>query len=289
MNNFLLTNNRMYYYPRLSMHDLSIFRLGGPGLANCMFFASMAYIGAKRNNGVFISPSWTKFSIGTYIRRERDKRIYFNLFKKSGVSGIKKIIFLSMLKSRILKEKVETFGPYDMNGYFTSIQDYHAEIKEYFNHIERQQVISRIDEKYLKDKIAIHVRLGDYPQHFRVPIEWYKHIIELICSIKPSQQFILLSDGTDEDLTDLTDLSNVERGNFGNAYADMKAISCCKMLLASDSTFSAWGAFLGDVPIIFAKRHFPSVFGGRVPEIIIPYIKEEPLPIEFINIINNIL
>lgn len=40
-----------YYYPVLSDKDLGWFRIGGPGLANCMFFASNAYISAYYGGG----------------------------------------------------------------------------------------------------------------------------------------------------------------------------------------------------------------------------------------------
>ena len=67
----------------------------------------------------------------------------------------------------------------------------------------------------------------------------------------------------------LLDIPNVERCFFGNAFADMWAISKSKFVIASDSTFSAWGAFLGQRPIIFSKRHFPPVYNGSVPEAVL--------------------
>ena len=36
-----------YYYPALSDKDLGWIRIGGPGLANCMFLAANAYISSK--------------------------------------------------------------------------------------------------------------------------------------------------------------------------------------------------------------------------------------------------
>ena len=49
----------------------------------------------------------------------------------------------------------------------------------------------------------------------------------------------------------------------------MYAISKCKWVIASDSTFSAWGAFMGERPILFNKRHFKRVFRDRVPEAVL--------------------
>ena len=36
----------------------------------------------------------------------------------------------------------------------------------------------------------------------------------------------------------------------------MVAISRCHLLIGSDSTFSGWGAFLGNVPCMFAHVHY---------------------------------
>lgn len=40
-----------YYYPALSDKDLGWIRIGGPGLANCMFLAANAYISSIRGDG----------------------------------------------------------------------------------------------------------------------------------------------------------------------------------------------------------------------------------------------
>lgn len=47
---------KKYYYPALSNRDYGWFRVGGPGLANCMFFAANAYISACKSNrgGTFL-------------------------------------------------------------------------------------------------------------------------------------------------------------------------------------------------------------------------------------------
>lgn len=261
---------KKYYYPRLSLNDFAILRCGGPGLANCMFFAAMAYLKAKIENGVFIEPTWTKFSIGPLLRKEKDKRVYSHLFNTLGIHGLKKVLFIFRIKLRFIKdENVVIYGPYDMAGYFTLLNPYHESVKNYFKAIEKLDIISAIKPSVLSDAVALHVRMGDYPDAYRVPLSWYQSMIKKIKSINPNQKFILFSDGSEEELKPLLQINNVEKVFFGNAYADIKAISYTKLLLASDSTFSAWGAFLGDVPILFQKRHFPSVFMGRIPEFII--------------------
>lgn len=251
--------SKIAYYPKLSSTDLGLIRIGGPGLANCMFMAAQAWIASGKDTSKFISPTWFKFSIGPYLRRERDKRNYANLFKTKGKSGISKIIALAKIKLGCGK----CFYFQTLNGYFSEINQYQPEIKEYFESIINKRKISLVNEDMLKDCVAVHIRLGDYGSQQRIPLYWYRDIINNILNINPNQKIILFSDGSDEELAEIMTLSNVKRVFFGNALADIWAISKCKLLIASDSTFSAWGAFLGNVPILFSKRHFPPVFGGR--------------------------
>ena len=100
-------------------------------------------------------------------------------------------------------------------------------------------------------------------------------MIESLLSKNKSFEFFLFSDGTDEELGVLLEIPQIKRVFFGNALADMFAISRCRMVVASDSTFSAWGAFLGEVPIVFSKRHFPPVY-KNLPEYVLGNSVELP-------------
>lgn len=249
----------MYYYPKLSSADFCFIRIGGPGLANCMFMAAQAWIASGKDESKFISPTWIKLSIGPYLRRERDKRTYINLFKPKGIRGIAKIA--KLIKIKFYGDECLFFQ--GLNRYFSDINQHQVEVKEYFESIVNKSKIASVDDIALNDCVAVHVRLGDYVSQLRIPISWYRDVISNILIINPNQKLILFSDGSDDELAELLSLPNVERRFFGNALADIWAISKCKLLIASDSTFSAWGAFLGNVPILFSKRHFPSVYGGK--------------------------
>lgn len=252
----------MYYYPKLSSTDFGIIRIGGPGLANCMFMAAQAWIASGKDESKFISPTWLKFSIGPYLRHERDKRNYANLFKSKGLTGFKKATVL--LKIKLGGGKCLYFQ--GLNRYFTDINPHQPDVKAFFDSIINKHKIATVDEDELKDCVAVHVRLGDYVSQLRIPIAWYAGIIKNILKENPTQKVIIFSDGSDVELSELLYLPGVERRFYGNALADIWAISKCKLLIASDSTFSAWGAFLGRTPIIFNRRHFPPVFAGDVEE-----------------------
>lgn len=267
-----------YYYPALSTHDLGWLRLGGPGLANCMFFAVKAYISACKNHSErnFIAPTWRKFSLGPILRKERDKRVYNALFNDIGISGIKKF-WIILTKKWFDRRDVEVYRTLD--NYFQDLNNDVPLVQEYFKLILKKETIKNVDMNQMKAMVAIHVRLGDYIPEMRVDIEWYENVVKNILSKYPNTKFALFSDGSDEELRSLLVLPNVNRFFMGNAFADMWAISKSKFVIASDSTFSAWGAFLGQIPILFSKRHFPPVYNGKVPEAVLG--QSTVLPSEF--------
>ncbi len=231
-----------------------------------MFMAAHAWVACQKEGGKFISPSWLKFSIGPYLRRERDKRNYANLFRCYGVSGFKKLFLLAKFKLTGGRQ-CRTFDT--LGSYFGELNKNQPLVRQYFETIVNPAMIASVDDRYLRDCVAVHVRLGDYVPSLRIPLSWYVGIMQSIKRLNPGQRIIIFSDGTDDELAELMAIPGVERKFYGNALADIWAISKCKLLIASDSTFSAWGAFLGNVPIIFNRRHFPSVFSGNVLESVV--------------------
>jgi len=254
-----------YLYPRLTWsYDFGWFRLKGVGLANCLFLAAKAYVNEKKGLGRMLEPTWLKFSPGPFIRHEKDKRVYSHLFNHYGIRGLKKFFILI---TRRYRNDVITDS--DLATYFCEFNQDYDLVKEYIDRITRPETIKNVNSESLSNEIAIHVRFGDYPDVLRTEINWYKGVVKNLLEINPNLRFALFSDGTDEELKPLTDISSVRKVFYGNAFADMYAISKCKLLIASDSTFSAWGAFMGQVPIVFCHRHFPPVYAGDVPEIIL--------------------
>ena len=251
-------------YPSLSNLDLGFFRLGGAGLANCMYVAARAYSYSLRYNAELIEPTWEKISIGPILRGEQDKRHYIGLFDKPFMHGLKKL--KQIYKKMIAESEIETFvsstdGVLKVSGLGNYFQDLNQkESAEYFNLIIKEHIKEIIDSENFDNVVAVHVRLGDYSSSQRTPIMWYRDMIKIVSDYNPDLKFYVFSDGSDEELESIIELPHVERKFFGNALADILAISRCKLVLASDSTFSAWGAFLGNVPIIFPKRHFPPVY-----------------------------
>ena len=253
-----------YIYPALSNIDLGFIRIGGAGLANCMYVAARAYSYSLRYNAIMIEPTWEKLSIGPILRGEKDKRHYIGLFSKPFVKGFNKIS--QIYKKPYHEFEIDSFLSSDsailkvsgLGNYFQDLDQ--KESKEYFDMIISNDIKGIVGSENFEDAVAVHVRLGDYSTNQRTPISWYEGVVECVRKINDKLKFYVFSDGSDNELRSLLLQPNVERRFYGNALADMLAISKCRLVIASDSTFSAWGAFLGNVPIIFPKRHFPPVY-----------------------------
>lgn len=271
-----------YIYPKFeSFVDIGI-RIGGFGLANCMFVYARALVLAELFEYKLINPTWQRFGIGQYIRNEKDKRHYFGIFKSDGITGLKK--YLLILFGEKIKENIPNLinsclpvviVVEGLGKYFEPLLPYQKQIKSKFQKISKFS----INNEEFKYSIGIHIRLGDFISNYRTPIEWYVEKIHQINEVtKDKAEFLIFSDGTDEDLKIIMEIKNVKRSFCGNAFADIMALSYCALILGSDSTFSGWSAFLGQKPSIFFNKHYGRVMLDEKNEMILK--QNEVLPLE---------
>lgn len=245
---------KKYIYPQLSLNrsqDLGFFRIGGPGLANCLFVAARSYLRAKDLQCEMLRPTWERLSIGQWLRGERDKRFYYGLFKNDSLwKTIRKVLAIKFNKHIEVEE--------GLGNFFEDIISRQREVLDWFFASIEKKSIQAVPAD-LHDYIAVHVRLGDFPLKMRTPISWYRSIVERL-SARFRKKVLIFSDGSDSELSGLLELRDVRRAFYGNALADMVAISRCSVLIAGKySTFSSWGAYLGNVPSIFQEIDY-----GRV-------------------------
>lgn len=279
-----INSNKIYVYPKLdSFIDIGI-RIGGFGLANCLFVYARSIVIAEKRQYKLINPTWERIGIGQYLRNEKDKRHYFGIFKKDGIYGLKKyfLIWFSKYHGENCNEFNETHRPniikvQGLDKYFEPLLPYQHLIKQKLFSISKVSI--RREE--FSHTIGVHIRLGDFINKNRTPIDWYIDKIHQINQIAKNEvKFTVFSDGTNDELKTILDLKNVKRSSSNNALADIFALSECLLILGSDSTFSGWGAFLGQKPAIFFNKHFGSVLINKQDEIILKL--NEPIP-EYIN------
>lgn len=245
-----------YVYPQLSLkrwQDFGLFRLGGPGLANCLFVAARAHLRAKRLKCEMLRPTWERFGIGQWRRQEKDKRLYLGLFKGESVWRSLRKAFLSRFSTCVATEE-------GLGRYFEDLIEGHDDVVKWFYESVEPDAIEEVPA-CMKKSVAVHVRLGDFSEGIRTPLHWYKKVLlQVQARLNREIDVQIFSDGADEDLRELLDVPGAHRVFYGNALADIVAISRCGILIAgSHSTFAAWGAFLGQVPSVF-----PSIDYGRI-------------------------
>lgn len=253
-----------YIYPKLpaAAGTYAWFRFSGSGLANCLFVYARAIKRAHEIGATIITPTWFNISVGPYLRRQTDKRHYLGLFNNNGeVGGLNKLFKLLFFKNDI--DVIE-----GLSTYFEDIIDDAPYISSYIEQHVQPNILQQVVAFDFTNCVAVHVRLGDFPENVRVPISWYQEKIKYLKSIHPNYKFCLFSDGTDAELKDLLSIDGVQRAFFGNAIADIFAISKCCYMIGSDSTFSGWGAFLGQVPCIFYRKHYGRILKDSTQEIV---------------------
>ena len=230
------------------------FRLGGSGLGNILFPWARSIVYAKKNKLKRIQTTWPTLKIGPIIRKERDKRMYVNLFTGvDGISGINKFFLLNFSKNvKLFKGMDNLFDSFIHEQVFVKnellsiINPYHIKMANRFN----------------SNSIAVHIRMGDFqiPKgedllrnsiwNYRLPLQWYVAIIEKIRAVSNLPIYIF-SDADNNEIKDILKLDNCYRADFGSSISDMIAISNSKLLIASASTFSMWASFLGQIPTLW--------------------------------------
>ncbi len=256
--------NKWYIYPALSNFCGFGVRLGGAGLGNSLFILSRAIVLAKQYQGELINPDWISIKLGPILRNERDKRIYLHFFKPMGIAGFRKAI-IRLLAPKVDEESLSVCGTAPKNRTTVVVTG----LKNYFDDIRHERklisnsILSNIHPRNTPEIdafdgvcIGIHIRMGDFRPEWRVPLEWFVTTINKIRAfLQDDIPVCVFSDGQDDELSPVTSLPNVRRISFRNALTELVCLSKCDVILASNSTFSAWAVFLGNKPSVWKYRN----------------------------------
>lgn len=166
---------------------------------------------------------------------------------------------------------VEGKGIHDLNGYFQSEkywQDNIAAIKQMFSF--KQGFAESVRQKYAqalagfkKQKIAISIRRGDYvgnPNYAQLPITWYFTALNKYFPDWYNHNVIIFSDDIPYCKLHFGGFENVHfaENTFNNidkrlyfkenesAIEQLCLMSLCDHFIIANSTFSWWGAYLGE-------------------------------------------
>ena len=255
-----------YIYPQFSAFEVPGVRLAGPGLGNLLLIYFRAWLTAREHGYAFIWPTWPSLKPGAIIRREKDKRFYGDLFRnRSGyIDGLKKQRLIHRRDAVTVNAR-----DYDYSriGEDTVIlyKYFHMDFQDLLTHADeiREEIVRNLSQKSrrglegdMRRCVNIHVRLGDFGKNpdalnagrdnMQIGISWYACLVRKLRPLVGDDViFNVFSDGSDEELAELLALSGVRRVFFGNSMADILALSRAPLMIASGSSFSLWGRFLG--------------------------------------------
>ncbi|HEV2815934.1 MAG TPA: hypothetical protein VGW40_01730 [Allosphingosinicella sp.] len=254
----------IYGYPDVGRH----------GLGHSLLAWGRCQLWCRDRSAQPLAPRWLRLRLGPYLRRERDKRNYFLLFRSgNAIGGLRKAWILARTR------KVEEGDAANLDParpaivVFRSIPD---------NDVRRDFAALRGEGAWLRDQleamtlprhlpggpayphVAIHVRMGDFSvsdpdrarsgqQNVRTGIDWFTGALEALrASLGESIPAIVYSDGREEELSPLLRLPSVVRAPPRSAVTDLLSIARADALIGSGSGFSIWGSLLGDVPRLSA-------------------------------------
>jgi len=261
----------VYAFPRLSTTDLLFVRLGGNGLGNLMLTWARCLSMAERHGWRMVWPTWQSFKPKNWKVNPYDHRTYSDLFKPTDryVTGWRKPWCLA--RHRWISEQDAVSNPVPpgsvvefrgMEGFFAPFVQDHELIYTELRRIAcppHQAAFSEPDPA----PVGIHVRRGDFIQRSNdeevrtshnslLPLEWYIDALKAVRGTAGSDvPAFVFSDGTEEELKELLALPHVTRVDYGSGLGDMFGLSRSRLLIASGSTFSMWGSYLGQVPTLW--------------------------------------
>jgi len=258
--------------------DLWFLRLSGYGLGNCFYTYFHAAALADRYHARLIAPPWFSLKIGPLLRGESSKRLYWRMFKpySGDIHGVEKLVtLLRTYRKRVVLKVGEPSEPVIVKGAlnlvvssrftFVGLHPYRGAIRE--------RILGTINDPVPENHrwgsggyLAVHIRLGDFFEvtdhalvntahpspNFRIPMSWYIDLVSALRKRHRDKRIFVFSDGEEKLLKPVLD-QGAELYRSGSDITDLLAMAGASMLVGSNSTYSRWAAFLGNMPSIWLK------------------------------------
>ena len=273
--------------------------VGRYGLGNMLFPWARCVLWRGQSGARMIAPFWTQLRLGPYLRGERDKRAYQFLFRHDGyVSGINRLLLLATYSrfpetaacaTDSQNRSIRVFK--GMEGLFEPLIGNSALLRDELIRITRPSALGAAPAA--KRYIAIHVRRGDFSVsedesvlrrggvNYRISLSWYAAALEsLRKSLASAMPAFVFSDADESELQELLGLPAVLLHRTGTAVGDLLCLSRASALIASGSTFSMWGSFLGQTPSVWhpGQKRQALLGNGDQPHLEIELDVEQSIP-----------
>ena len=264
-----------YIYPRLSR----------AGLGNLLFPWAHAVVLAERSDTPLLPPRWFKVRLGPILRRDVDTRQYQRIFRRPPLREVLRRVLLLRTATlwsetgELLKRGSQTqvLVVSSMDARFAPLGGHREVIMRRLLEAARPEVVEGLPRP--GSYIALHVRRGDFRFADEEParvglatplaraqgweaasgvlvasrIEWFCDAVMAARAVGWDGPALVCSDGTDEQLAPLATLPGVVVRRGTNAMQDLLTLANARVVIGSGSSFSAWGSFLGSLPL-FVER-----------------------------------
>ena len=265
-------------YPALgSWIDLYFVRLSGHGLGNCFYGYFHAVVLAQQANAAIVSPPWVSLKIARLLRGDGGKRSYWGMFRPfpGEIGGMQKLIaLLFRYRKRRVVEVSRSARPVLAKGALNIVHNrtFTSEGLHPYRQLIRERLLAIIkdpvpmDHRWGKGRyIAVHIRLGDFAtvedpnvirngkSNTRIPLSWYVNLVKVLQKRYPDRPIHIFSDGEEQELEPLLALG-AKLYRSGSDMTDLLAMSGSSILVGSNSTYSRWAVFLGNMPSIWVKK-----------------------------------
>lgn len=227
------------------------------GLGNKLLIWAKAFVFAQKHRLEFFCAPWWGIHVGSWIRNEKQKRLYLGYFKEdSWMKRIRLLFFqrraqvidepTTLVDTAVVLYRFKTVVT--SADYFECIKPYRQEVKEALYGM-LQPALRQELESMVAPVIGVHIRRGDFK--FGSTLTPLSFFIDSIRAIRRAHgrelPVTVFTDAYADELSELLALPAVSISAAKADIVDILLLSRSKIcVLSISSTFSFWGGFLSE-------------------------------------------
>ncbi len=194
------------------------------------------------------------------------KHLHFtrNIYRRHAMSRIKKLLvqdagiiikesslrFAQSIAEKVKGRSVYLQGYWQSERYFASIRDVLLQDFQFQPVLSGENLSTSEQIQHVANPVALHIRRGDYlgTKFACCTLEYYAKAIDYLAgNVGDIQLFVFSNDipWAKENLKTNHEIYFVDQNSEANGYEDMRLMSLCHHHIIANSSFSWWGAWLG--------------------------------------------
>jgi hypothetical protein len=246
------------------------------GLGNKLLIWAKAFVFAQKHRLEFFCAPWWGIHVGSWIRNEKQKRLYLGYFKEdSWMKRIRLLFFqrraqvidepATLVDTAVVLYRFKTVVT--SADYFECIKPYRQEVKEALYGM-LQPALRQELESMVAPVIGVHIRRGDFK--FGSTLTPLSFFIDSIRAIRHAHgrelPVTVFTDAYADELSELLALPAVSISAAKADIVDILLLSRSKIcVLSISSTFSFWGGFLSEgIVLLHPDEWHPTLRPGNV-------------------------